>query len=212
MICFKLFPVIFMWWKVYELYLLMKGLICNIISGWLLICLWFNATAIVYWKHFSSLLLRFIVCFLFFSHLKESIHDPPWFKLIFYDTCNRSTLWKTSSLPLIDSSMSFWYLCKIESKSYSLISFVSLPIIISILSFFEWIVRVSLESLEGKELITIFNWIFYSPWILRSFIMSLKYGLVSLRYSPIDRALSLSPLLSYPTKLLSKALIIFTGL
>ena len=88
MICFKLFPVIFMWWKVYELYLLMKGLICNIISGWLLICLWFNATAIVYWKHFSSLLLRFIVCFLFFSHLKESIHDPPWFKLIFYDTCN----------------------------------------------------------------------------------------------------------------------------
>ena len=88
MICFKLFPVIFMWWKGYELYLLMKGWICDIISGWLLICLWFNATAIAYWKHFSSFLLRFIVCFLFFSHLKESIHDPPWFKLIFYDTCN----------------------------------------------------------------------------------------------------------------------------
>ena len=68
---------------------------------------------------------------------------------------------------------------------------------ISILLLFECIVQVSLESLEEKELVAIVNWIFDSPSVLGSFIMLLKYSLISLRYSLIDSVLSLSPLLSY---------------
>ena len=62
---------------------------------------------------------------------------------------------KTNSLPLIDSSKLFWYLCKKESKNYLIISFVSLPIMSSILSLLLYIVRVSSESFEEKKLIAI---------------------------------------------------------
>ena len=57
-----------------------------------------------------------------------------------------------------------------------MISFVSLPIMISMLSLLECIVRVSLESLEEKMLIAIVNLIFHLPWILISFILLVKYG------------------------------------
>ena len=63
----------------------------------------------------------------------------------------------------------------------SIMAFVSLPIMVSILLGFECKVRVSLESLEEKNVIDIVNWIFYSPWVLRSFIMLLKYVLFSSR-------------------------------
>ena len=87
-----------------------------------------------------------------------------------------------------------------------MISFVSLPIIISMLSILECIVRVSLVSLEDKKLIATVNRIFYSPLVLRSFIMLLKYGLIFTRYSSIDSVLSLLPLLSYSMSLLLKEL------
>ena len=47
---------------------------------------------------------------------------------------------------------------------------------ISMLSLLECIVRVSLESLEENMLIAIVNLIFHLPWILRSFILLVKYG------------------------------------
>ena len=43
---------------------------------------------------------------------------------------------------------------------------VSLPIRISMLLLFEYIVRVTLKTLEEKMLIAIVNWIFHSPWVL----------------------------------------------
>ena len=52
-------------------------------------------------------------------------------------------------------------------------------------------------SLEETKLIAIVNWIFHVSDLLRSFIMSFKYGLILLRYSLTDSVLFLSPLLSY---------------
>ena len=83
MIWVKLFPVISMRWKIYffPIILINKDFIFDILSGWLLICSWFNATAIEYWKHLSSLFFGFIIVFLFFNQLWESVYDPPQFKL-----------------------------------------------------------------------------------------------------------------------------------
>ena len=72
-------------------------------------------------------------------------------------------------------------------------------------------VRVSLVSLEDMKLIAIDNRFFQSPWVLRSFILLLKYGLILRRYYSIDSVLPLSPILSYFIYLLLKALPIFTG-
>ena len=48
-----------------QLYLLIWGLIFDILSGWLPISWWFSATVIAYWKHLLSLVfLGFIVAFL----------------------------------------------------------------------------------------------------------------------------------------------------
>ena len=51
---------------------------------------------------------------------------------------------------------------------------------ISILSLFEWITRFSSRSLEEIKLIAIVNWIFHVSDFLRSFMISFKYGLISL--------------------------------
>ena len=50
----------------FQLYWLIKGLRLDIFSGWLLICLWFNAGIIAYWKQLSSLFFGLIVPFLTF--------------------------------------------------------------------------------------------------------------------------------------------------
>ena len=42
----------------------------------------FIAAAIAYWRHLSSLFFGFIVAFLFFNHLGESIYDPSLCRLI----------------------------------------------------------------------------------------------------------------------------------
>ena len=67
------------------------------------------------------------------------------------------------------------------------------------LTFFEFITHSSSVSLEEIKLITIANWIFHVSDFLRSFIVSLKYGLTLLRYSSIDNVLFPSPLFSYLT-------------
>ena len=79
----------------FQLYWSIKVLMFDIISGWLLLCSWFNATATAYWKHLSSLFLGFIVAFLFSNHLGEFVYDPPLFRLILWSLqYNESTLSK----------------------------------------------------------------------------------------------------------------------
>ena len=46
------------------------------------------------------------------------------------------------------------------------------------------------------KLFTIVNWVFHVSDVLRLFLMSFKYGLISLRYSSTDSVLFLSLLLS----------------
>ena len=41
----------------FQLYWLIKDLIFDILSGWFVMWLWFNATVKAYWKHLSSFLL-----------------------------------------------------------------------------------------------------------------------------------------------------------
>ena len=57
----------------FQSYWLKKDLRLDILSWWFLICLWFNAAIIAYWKQLSSLVFGFIVAFLFFNHSGESI-------------------------------------------------------------------------------------------------------------------------------------------
>ena len=58
-------------------------------------------------------------------------------------------------------------LSKLESKNASIILYVSLPVVISMLSLLEYKVRILLlVSLEDIKLIAIINWIFHSLWVL----------------------------------------------
>ena len=70
------------------------------------------------------------------------------------------------------------------------------------------------SSVSSKEikLIVIDNWIFHASDILRSFMISFKYGLILPTYSSVDGVLSLSPLLSYTIKYLPQNLPTLTGL
>ena len=61
-------------------------------------------------------------------------------------------------------------------------------------SHFEYSLLVSLEDIK---LITIVNSIFHVSDFWSLFLMSFKHGLISLRYSLIDRVLFPSPLVSY---------------
>ena len=62
---------------------IIKGLRLDVLSGWLLICLWFNAAIAAYWKQLSSLFSGFIVAFFIFSHLGESVYDLTLFRLFY---------------------------------------------------------------------------------------------------------------------------------
>ena len=88
-----------------------------------------------------------------------------------------------------------WYVYLKDSKSYFMTSSASSLIIISILSLFECITCFSSLSMEEIKLFAIANWILHVPDFLRLF-MSLKYGLISLRYYSSDSVLFLTPLLS----------------
>ena len=125
-------------------------------------------------KAFVSLILGFVVAFLFFTHLGESLYDTPYLNL-FYENYNainqhypkkkKKIKKKEKSVPLIFSSNPPWYFSKRDSKSSSIVSPVLLSIIISLLLLFECIVRILSESSEGIKLIIIINWIFHFPEI-----------------------------------------------
>ena len=67
-----------------HLYLFIKGLIFLIPSACFPISSWSNVTVPTYWKHLlSSLLIGFIIAFLFFIQSGESIYDP-----LLYDIYN----------------------------------------------------------------------------------------------------------------------------
>ena len=59
------------------------------------------------------------------------------------------------------------------------------------LSLFVYITRSSSWSSKDIKLIAIVNWIFHVSDVLRSFMISFKYGLILLRYSSIDSVLLL---------------------
>ena len=65
------------------------------------------------------------------------------------------------------------------------------------LSVLEYVTRSSSVYLEEIKLIAIINWIFHVADLLRSFMISFKYGLTLLRDYSIDRVFFLSSLLSY---------------
>ena len=65
---------------------------------------------------------------------------------------------------------------KENQKSSSIISFVSLPIIISMLSLFVCMVQVLLESLEKIKLNDIVDWISHALSVSISSVKSFKYG------------------------------------
>ena len=91
----------------------------------------------------------------------------------------------------------FWYLFFSKWKSFVITSSASSLIMISILSLFECITCCSLLSMEKIKLFVIVNWILQELNFLRLFMIYLKYGLISLRYSSTDSVLFLSSLLSY---------------
>ena len=112
-----------------------------------------------FYHYFLGLLLLF--CFLAIQ--KNLYMMIPFCSDFFFEdgnTINQYYQEQTRFLSLFSSDPS-WY-----SRSSSIISFVSLTIIISILSLFVWILWVSSEFLEEIKLIDIVNWIFHSPnWV-----------------------------------------------
>ena len=116
----------------------------------------------------------------------------------FYEACNtiKLTLSRTNSLPLIDSSNPSWCLWLRFKKFFNnFICFMNhhslyvVTLCTHSTSFFRFFWR--------KELIAIVNKIFHLPWVFLSIIISLKYGLIILRYSLVASTLLLSPILSY---------------
>ena len=67
-------------------------------------------------------------------------------------------------------------------------------------------------STEETNLFAIVNWIFPVSNFLRLFMMSFKYGLISLRYSSTDSVLFPSLLLLYSKQLLLQKIFTLTGL
>ena len=67
-------------------------------------------------------------------------------------------------------------------------------------------------SMEETKLFAIVNWIFPVSNFLRLFMMSFKYGLISLRYSSTDSVSFPSLLLLYSKQLLLQKIFTLTGL
>ena len=69
----------------YQLYLVIKGLIFVILCGSFFISSWFNATVTGYWKYLLSfLLIGSIVSFLFCIQSGEFKYDSPRFRFILW--------------------------------------------------------------------------------------------------------------------------------
>ena len=102
----------------------------------------------------------------------------------------------SNSDPLILFCKFSSYFFNNDSKSYSIISSLSSPNIISILSLLVYVIRVSSEpGFSDIKLTSIVNCTFHSPFSLYSSNSSLKYFSIRLKYSL--RLNILSPLLSY---------------
>ena len=102
----------------------------------------------------------------------------------------------SNSDPLILFCKFSQYFFDNDSKSCSIISLLSSPNIISILSVLVHIIRVSSEpGFSNIKLTSFVNCTFHSPFSLYSSISSLKYFSIRLRYSLRLNILSL--LLSY---------------
>ena len=81
---FKLFSIFCIWRKIYifSLILAYKGRSLYYSLWIILICSWFSATVIAYWKQLSSIFFGFIFAFLHPIYLGESLYDPPWLMTI----------------------------------------------------------------------------------------------------------------------------------
>ena len=102
----------------------------------------------------------------------------------------------SNSDPLILFCKFSSYFSNNDSKSCSIISSLSSPNIISILSLLVYIIRASSEpGFNEIKLASIVNYTFHSPFCLYFSNSSLKYFSIRLRYSL--RLNILSPLLSY---------------
>ena len=83
-ILFKIFPIFLVWWKIYFFPVVLVYKRSNFWhSGWFSIFSWFNAAVTANWKHLSSLLFWFVVCFLFFIQQGVSIYKSR-FRLLWY--------------------------------------------------------------------------------------------------------------------------------
>lgn len=96
-----------------------------------------------------------LLLLLFFIHSGESMCDPPRFKS--YGTYRTIHRYNETQNGFIDCSRLTRYLCKSELKISSIISSVSKPIMISLLSLLECIRHFSLLSFDSMMLIFIFS-------------------------------------------------------
>ena len=106
-----------------------------------LICPWFNATAMVCWKHLSSLLFLDLLLLCYYSFISEYLYMIHHHCLSHWHKTSMKYNEKKKLLPFIDCSRPAWYLFKSKSKSSWMISFPLLPIIIIMLPLFQCLVR-----------------------------------------------------------------------
>ena len=71
----------------FQLYLSIKGLIFDIVFGWLLICLWFNATVKAYWKQLHHYFLDILLLFYFWT-IQENLYMVRLFSKLFFECGN----------------------------------------------------------------------------------------------------------------------------
>ena len=149
----------------------------------------------MYWKQVSSSLIRFIVVVLLFMQWRESMYDALGFKFISMTFIMQQTKTikdkTTTSHWCFQSnlkSIKIWFkkffnnfICSIMNNDFYVITL--------------WInFKLFISSFEETKLTAIVNLIFSVSDFLRLFMMSFKYGLISSRYSLIDRVLFLSKL------------------
>ena len=139
-------------------------------------------------KAFIIIFYGFIFALLLFIQSRKSIYDPPSLKFVLWDFIFDCVLTQSNikSLPLIDVSNLIWYLWRSDWGSISINSSSLLLIVISTLSLFECIMHSSSLTLEEINWAVIVNWMPHVSKFFRSFMVSFKYDLISLRYSSND--------------------------
>ena len=183
----------------FQLYLSIKGLIFDIVFGWLLICLWFNATVKAYWKQLHHYFLDILLLFYFWT-IQENLYMVRLFSKLFFECGN--TINQTMTNQLTSSHWFFQpiliFLQKKNNKFFAILicfithhNFYIAALGMHSTSFFR------IFSIKWINFICIVNCIFHWLWVWRSFAISLKYGLIISSYSLRDKFLFFSPLLPY---------------